>query len=55
LEEGGLESPAGGEGGDEVNQEEVREEGDKQEKGEVTPSKDPPTEAETLKKMKVSP
>jgi hypothetical protein len=54
-EESGPESPTGGGGGDEVNQEEGREEGDKQEKGEVTPSKDPPTEAETSKKRKVSP
>jgi hypothetical protein len=46
-------SPAGG-GGDEVNQEEEGEE-DKQEKGEVTPPKDPLTEAETSKKRKVSP
>jgi hypothetical protein len=46
-------SPRGG-AGDEVNQEEEGEE-DKQEKGEVTPSKDPVTEAETSKKMKVSP
>jgi hypothetical protein len=46
-------SPGGG-GGDEVNQEEEGEE-DKQEKGEVTPSKDPLTEAETSKKRKVSP
>jgi hypothetical protein len=47
-------SPAGG-GGDEVNQEEGGEEGDKKEKGEVTPPKDPLTEAETSKKRKVSP
>jgi hypothetical protein len=38
-----------------VNQEEGGEEGDKQEKGEVTPPKDPLTEAETSKKRKVSP
>jgi hypothetical protein len=47
------ESPAGG-GGDEVNQE-GGEEGENQDKGEVTPHKDPPTEAETSKKRKVSP
>jgi hypothetical protein len=45
-------SPGGG-GGDEVNQEEEGEE-DKQEKGEVTPPKDPLTEVETSKKRKVS-
>jgi hypothetical protein len=45
-------SPEGG-GGDEVNQEEEGEE-DKKEKGEVTPPKDPLTEAETSKKRKVS-
>jgi hypothetical protein len=38
-----------------VNQEEGRKEGYKQEKGEVTPSKDPPIEARTSKKRKVSP
>jgi hypothetical protein len=54
LEESGSESPAGGGGGDEVNQEEEGgEEGDKQEKGEVTLSKDPLTEVETSKKRKV--
>jgi hypothetical protein len=53
-EETTPDSPAGG-GGDEVNQEEGGEEGDKQEKGEVTPPKDPLTEAETSKKRKVSP
>jgi hypothetical protein len=37
-----------------VNQE-GGEEGENQEKCEVTPPKDPPTEAETLKKRKVSP
>jgi hypothetical protein len=52
-EETAPDSPAGG-GGDEVNQEEEGEE-DKQEKGEVTPPKDPLTEAETSKKRKVSP
>jgi hypothetical protein len=41
-------------GGDEVNQEEGREEGDKQETGEVTPPKDLFIEAETSKKRKVS-
>jgi hypothetical protein len=53
-EESGPELPIGG-GGDEVNQEEGGEEGDKHEKGEVTPPKDPLTEAETSKKRKVSP
>jgi hypothetical protein len=38
-----------------VNQEEGGEEGEKQDKGEVTPPKDPLTEAETSKKRKVSP
>jgi hypothetical protein len=52
-EETASESPAGG-GGDEVNQEEEGEE-DKQEEGEVTPPKDPLTEAETSKKRKGSP
>jgi hypothetical protein len=52
-EESRPDSPAGG-GGDEVNQEEGGEEGDKQEKGEVTPPKDPLTEVETSKKRKVS-
>jgi hypothetical protein len=51
-EETVSDSPAGG-GGDEVNQEEEGEE-DKQEKGEVTPPKDPLTEAETSKKRKGS-
>jgi hypothetical protein len=46
-------SPTGG-GGDEVNKEEEGEE-DKQDKGEVTPPKDPITEAKTSKKIKVSP
>jgi len=45
-------SPAEG-GGDEVNQEEVGE-GDKQEKGEVTPPKDRLTKAEMSNKRKVS-
>jgi hypothetical protein len=53
-EESRPDSPAGG-GGDEVNQEEGGEEGEKQDKGEVTPPKDPLTEAETSKKRKVSP
>jgi hypothetical protein len=52
-EESGPDSPAGG-GGDEVNQEGGGEEGEKQGKGEVTPLKDPPTEAKTSKKRKVS-
>jgi hypothetical protein len=52
-EETASDSPAGG-GGDEVNQEEEGEE-DKQDKGEVTPPKDPLTEAETSKKRKGSP
>jgi hypothetical protein len=52
-EETAPDSPGGG-GGDEVNQEEGGEE-DKQEEGEVTPPKDPLTEAETSKKRKVSP
>jgi hypothetical protein len=38
-----------------VNQEEGGEEGEKQDKGEFTPPKDPPTKAETSKKRKVSP
>jgi hypothetical protein len=42
-------------GGDEVNQEEGGEEGENKDKGKVTPPKDPPTEAETLKKRKVYP
>jgi hypothetical protein len=37
-----------------VNQEEGGEEGDKKEKGEVTPLKDPLIEVETSKKRKVS-
>jgi hypothetical protein len=49
-----ADSPRGGGGSDEVNQEEEGEE-DKQEKGEVTLPKDPLTEAETSKKIKVSP
>jgi hypothetical protein len=53
-EESRSDSPAGG-GGDEVNQEEGGEEGEKKDKGEVTPPKDPLTEAETSKKRKVSP
>jgi hypothetical protein len=44
----------GGGGDDEVDQEEEGEE-DKQEQGEVTPPKDPLTEAKTSKKRKVSP
>jgi hypothetical protein len=52
-EETASDSPGGG-GDDEVNQEEEGEE-DKQEQGEVTPPKDPLTEAETSKKRKVSP
>jgi hypothetical protein len=54
LEESRPDSSAGG-GGDEVNQEEGGEEGDKKEKDEVTPLKDPLTEAETSKKRMVSP
>jgi hypothetical protein len=53
LEESGPDSPIGG-GGDEVNQERGGEEGENQGKGEVTPPKDPLTEAETSKKRKVS-
>jgi hypothetical protein len=45
-------SPGGG-GGDEVNQEEEGEE-DKQDKGKVTPPKDPLIEVKTSKKRKVS-
>jgi hypothetical protein len=52
-EESRPDSPARG-GGDEVNQEEGGEEGENQDKGKVTPPKDPPTEAETSKKWKVS-
>jgi hypothetical protein len=52
-EESRHDSPAGG-GGDEVNQEEGGEEGEEQDKGKVTPLKDPLTEAETSKKRKVS-
>jgi hypothetical protein len=40
-EESGLESPTGGGGGDKVNQEVGGEEGEKKDKGEVTPLKDP--------------
>jgi hypothetical protein len=46
-------SPGGG-GDDEVDQEENEGEENKQEQGEVTPPKDPITEAETSKKRKVS-
>jgi hypothetical protein len=52
LKETVPDSPRGG-GDDEVNQEEEGEE-DKQDKDEVTPLKDPLTEAETSEKMKVS-
>jgi hypothetical protein len=52
-EESRLKSPIVG-GGDEGNQEEGEEEGLKQEKGKVTPPKDPLTEVETLKKRNVS-
>jgi hypothetical protein len=52
-EETAPDSPAEG-GGDEVNQEEGEEEGNKQDKGEVTPPKDPLIEVETSKKRKVS-
>jgi hypothetical protein len=54
LEETTSDSPGGG-GDDEVDQEEDEGEEDKQEKGEVTPPKDPLTEAETSNKRKVSP
>jgi hypothetical protein len=50
-EESRSDSPAGG--GDEVNQEEGWEEGEKQDKGEVTLLKDPLTEFETSKKRRV--
>jgi hypothetical protein len=53
LEETVSDSPGGG-GGDKINQEEEGEE-DKQEKGEVTLSKEPLTEVETLMKRNVSP
>jgi hypothetical protein len=53
-EETASDSPAGKEGGDEVNKEDQGEE-DKQEKGEVTMPKGPLIEAETSKKRKVSP
>jgi hypothetical protein len=52
-EEINPDSPTGG-GGDKVNQEEGREGGEKQGKGEVTPPKDPATEAKTSNKRKVS-
>jgi hypothetical protein len=52
-EESRPDSPIGG-GGDEVNQEEGGEEGEKQDKGKVTLPKDPLREAETSKKRKVS-
>jgi hypothetical protein len=42
-------------GEDEVDQEEDEGEEDKKEKGKVTPPKDPLIEAETSKKIKVSP
>jgi hypothetical protein len=48
------ESPVGG-GGDEVNQEEGGEEGEKKDKGEATLPKDPLTIAEASQKRKVSP
>jgi hypothetical protein len=44
-----------GGGGDEVYKEEEEGEEDKQKQGEVTPPKDPLTETETSKKIKVSP
>jgi hypothetical protein len=53
LEGSGPDSPTG-EGGDELSQEEEGEDGEKQGKCEVTPSKDPPTEAETSRKRKFS-
>jgi hypothetical protein len=54
FDESRLESLAGG-GGDEVNQEEGGKEEENKYKREVTPPKDTLTEAETLKKRKVSP
>jgi hypothetical protein len=53
LEETASDSHGGG-GGDEINQDEEGDE-DKQEKGEVTPPKEPLIEAETSKKRNVSP
>jgi hypothetical protein len=53
--ESGPHSPTGVGGGDKVNQEGGGEEGEKKGKDEVTPPKDPLTEAETSKKRKVSP
>jgi hypothetical protein len=52
-EESRLDSPARG-GGDELNQEEGGEEGEKQGKGRATQPKDPLTTIETLHKRKVS-
>jgi hypothetical protein len=53
-EETTQDSPEGG-GGDEVDKEEDEGEEDKQKQGEVTLPKDPLTETETSKKIKVSP
>jgi hypothetical protein len=53
-EENGSGSPIGG-GGDEVNKELGGEEGENQGEGKATPPKDPHTQTETPKKMKVSP
>jgi hypothetical protein len=53
-EESRPDSPTGG-GGDEVKSRRRRGRRRKSRKGEVTPPKDPPTEAETSKKRKVSP
>jgi hypothetical protein len=53
-EESRPDSPARG-GGDKVNQEEGWEEGENNDKGEVTLPKDPPTKDETSNKRKVSP
>jgi hypothetical protein len=53
-EETASESPRGG-GDDEVDKEENNGEEDKQKQGEVTLPRDPPDEAETSKKRKVSP
>jgi hypothetical protein len=53
-EETALDSPGGG-GDDEVDKEEEKGEEDKKKQGEVTPPRDPIDEAETSKKIKVSP
>jgi hypothetical protein len=54
LEEIASNSPGGGEG-DEVDKEEGKGEEDKKKQGEVTPPRDPLDEADTSKKIKVSP